>query len=74
MNQNEVWAREAWKSLNDCPIDDGDNIDSDWYVTGVGCYERGTNRFDIWYDIEEKFGISIAYLLGEAMNPDGSSE
>lgn len=74
MSWNESWAREAWDSLTDCPIDDNDNIDSSWYVTGVGCYERGTSRFDIWHDIEDKFGISVAYLMGEAGNPDGSNE
>ena len=70
--KNIKLAEEAWKSLTDACIDDNECIDTDWDVANLGHYECGTSRYEIWHDIEDTFGVAVAYLMGEAPNPDGS--
>ena len=66
-------AKRIWERLGDVPVDDEDNIDESVYFYDLGYYPKGTFREDIWHDIEGRTGISVAYLMGEAKNPDGSN-
>ena len=47
-------------AFGDCLINDADEIDEDFL-----CYPVGTDRFDIWHDIEDDLGVSIYKLMTE---------
>ena len=67
-------AERAWESLEDVPVDDEDCITRRTFVRGIfKWYDKGTSKFDIWHDIESKTRVSVAYLMGEAKNPDGTN-
>ena len=66
-------ARRRQERLEDVLVDDEDNIDESVYLYDLGFYPKGTFREDIWHDIEEQTGISVAFLMGEAKNPDGTN-
>lgn len=67
-------AKAAWKRLEDVPVDDNGNIeDRVWMFQLERVYEKGTNREEIWHDIEDMLHVSVAYLMGEAKNPDGTN-
>lgn len=58
MNLNEEKKKEAlrlWHSLEDVPINENEEIDTDWES-----FPKGTHRENIWHWFEEKFGISVA--------------
>jgi len=67
-------ALAAWAYLDDVCVDEDECIDLDHFVPHLGFYPRGTFREDIWHDIEDKLRVSVAWLMGEADNIDGSSE
>lgn len=68
-------AKHIWEELGLVPVrQDGDTLDSDWENPILGWYfDHEASRLEIWHDIEEKTGISVAYLMGEAKNPDGTN-
>lgn len=67
-------AEAAWKQLGDVCVDDDGNIGASVYVYALGKrYERGTDREEIWHDIEDGLHVSVAWLMGEAKNPDGTN-
>lgn len=69
-------AKKAWRALGEIPIDDNERIVGNLssYRSGLmDWYESGTHREDIWHDIEEQTGVSVAYLMGQAKNPDGTN-
>lgn len=69
-------AKKAWDALGDVPIDEDECICQPLspYRSGLrDWYDEGTHREVIWHDIEEQTGISVAYLMGEAKNPDGTN-
>ena len=68
-------AKRIWKELEDVLVeDDGDTLDADVEIPVLGWYFAHENdRLEIWHDIEERTGISVAYLMGEAKNPDGTN-
>lgn len=69
-----LWvAKRIWRDLEDVTVDDDECIDTPLLISELGWYPKGTFREDIWHDIEERTGISVAYLMGEAKNPDGSN-
>jgi len=67
-------ARKVWERLGETPVDDSERIERCIYIPSVCYYEKGTHREEIWHDIEEKYGVSVAYLMGQAKNPDGTNE
>lgn len=67
-------ALSAWGYLEDVCVDEDDCIDLDHFVPHLGYYPKGTFREDIWHDIEDKLRVSVAWLMGEAKNPDGTNE
>ena len=56
----EEAAWKVWEAFGDCPINEVDEIDEDF----LG-YPAGTDRFDIWHDIEDDLGVSIYKLMTE---------
>ena len=64
-------ATEIWDALEDVCIDDCDCIDTDVTVPYLGVYEKGTNREDIWHDIEDTTGVAVTYLMfgGDVVDP-----
>jgi hypothetical protein len=48
-------VQDVWDSLRDIPVDEDDNTESEFKHFPVG-----TNKFDIWFWIEEEFDVSIA--------------
>lgn len=55
-------AKSIWTELGDVCVDDDGCIDQDWRG-----YPTGTDREDIWRDIEEDFGrygVTVAKLMG----------
>jgi hypothetical protein len=48
----------VWEKLGDINIDDDDNTQQRFYD-----YPSGTDRMEIWQDIEEHFNVSIGYYL-----------
>lgn len=48
-------AEALWKKLGDIPINEDEEIDEDFMQ-----FEKGTDRYEIWHWLEEKFDISIA--------------
>lgn len=69
-----LWvAKRIWNDLEDVTVDDDGCIDTPLLISELGWYPKGTEREEIWHDIEERTGISVAYLMGEAKNPDGSN-
>ena len=69
-------ARLVWERLGDVPVDDDGRILSVFYAYDqLGrSYNIGTDREEIWHDIEDKLDVSVAWLMGEAKNPDGTNE
>lgn len=69
-------AKEVWKQLEDVCIDDDGNVDDVVRISAPNFYHwypKGTNREDIWHDIEDRLHVSVAYLMGLAKNPDGTN-
>lgn len=64
----EEAAWKAWEAFGDCPINEADEIDEDF----LG-YPAGTDRFDIWHDIEDDLGVSIYKLMTEEPPSDLTS-
>lgn len=63
-------AKQAWHELDDVCIDDDECIDEDFHSNVLNyTYEKGTSRYDIWHDIEDNLGVSVAYLMGESKKP-----
>lgn len=63
-------ARRAWDELEDVCVDDDGCIDEDFYSCSLmRFYRKGTDREDIWHDIEDFLGVSVAYLMGESKKP-----
>ena len=48
-------ASILWKELGDTPINDEEEIDTDFFI-----FEKGTHREEIWSWFEETFNLSIA--------------
>lgn len=68
-------AKKIWERLGETPVDDNECIERYIYVpSSSSYYAAGTHREEIWHDIEEKYGVSVAYLMGQAKNPDGTNE
>lgn len=69
-------ARLVWERLGDMPVDDDGRILSPFYAYDqLGrSYNVGTDREEIWNDIEDRLNVSVAWLMGEAKNPDGTNE
>lgn len=70
-------ARKVWKELGYVGIDDGECLDRTFHGTWYRMrndYPKGTHREEVWHDIEEEFGVSVAYLMGQAKNPDGTND
>lgn len=70
-------AKHVWDELEDVCVDDDGNIDSDFIINCYPFYRRypkGTLRESIWHDIEDELHVSVAYLMGEAKNPDGTDD
>jgi hypothetical protein len=69
-------ARLVWERLSDVPVDDDGRILDVFYAYDeLGrTYNVGTDREDIWHDIEDRLDVSVAWLMGLAKNPDGTNE
>ena len=68
-------AERIWENLTDyCVEDDGETLDEDYRDPILGWYPaHECERMEVWYDIEEKTGVAVAYLMGAAKNPDGTN-
>lgn len=66
-------AKEAWDALTDVPVDDDGCFVEPFRLPYVGWVTAATPREEVWHMIEERTGISVAYLMGEAKNPDGTN-
>lgn len=63
-------ARRAWDELEDVCVDDDGCIDEGFYSRSLRrFYRKGTDREDIWHDIEETLNVSVAYLMGVSTKP-----
>lgn len=67
-------AREIWERLGDVLVDDDGRLLDLFHVPGFGYYPKGTDREEVWHEIESKYHVSVAYLMGEAKNPDGTND
>jgi len=67
-------AKKIWELLGKTPVDDNECIERIVDIPGLCYYAIGTHREEIWHDIEERYGVSVAYLMGQAKNPDGTDE
>ena len=73
-------AKETWSFLEDVTfVEDEDGwlcLHDDVvipHLNGGFPYSKGTSNEEIWHDIEEMLGVSVAWLMGEAKNPDGTN-
>ena len=70
---NERKAKQAWEALTDVPVDDDGCFVESFRLPYIGLVLAETDREDVWHRIEERLGVSVAWLMGEAKNPDGSN-
>jgi len=56
---------KLWNKLGDTPIDDDENIDTDFKdIDGTVLFEKGTFREEIWHWFEETFeDFSVAKAM-----------
>lgn len=66
-------AKKAWDALTDVPVDDDGCFVEPFRLPYVGWVTAATPREEVWHMIEEQTGVSVAYLMGEAKNPDGTN-
>ena len=66
-------ARKIWNEMVDVPLDDDGSFACSFMLSHIGFIPAGTELEYVWHLIEEKTGISVAYLMGEAKNPDGTN-
>ncbi len=67
-------AKEVWGRLNNVYVNDDGIIEEGQYITGLGWYPEGVDRESIWHDIEDKYEVSVAYLMGQSDDPFGEDE
>ena len=60
--------RDAWKRLGDTPINDDEEIDTDYEVDGYK-WAKGTHREDIWSYFDDIYPGGIACLMGLEHKP-----
>lgn len=72
-NEQIATAKLIWSTLDDVLVDDDGCLLEDVQVFHLAKYDKGTPREEIWHDIEERYGVSVAYLMGQAKNPDGTN-
>lgn len=71
---NIIAAKAVWKELEDVTVDENNVNDVPFFDPYLGVFEAGdTYPEDIWYEIEDVFRVSVAWLMGMADNPDGSN-
>lgn len=57
-------ATKVWDLLGDIPVNDNDDLDEDFNVVDYNIiFKKGTDKFEVWHWVEEKFNISIAEEL-----------
>jgi len=52
---NLKMAKKLWAEFGDVPIDENEDIDTDWRE-----FLKGTNKFTIWHWFEREYNVSIA--------------
>jgi len=52
---NLKMAKKLWAEFGDVPIDENEDIDTDWRE-----FLKGTNKFTIWHWFEAEYNVSIA--------------
>ena len=64
MAENNIkQAFKVWGNLGNIPINNDDQIEQNFKH-----FEKGTDRFEIWFWIEETFDISIAETFFSGTN------
>ena len=71
---NVIAAKACWNELHDFPTDGDGCIDEPFFDPYLGMFDSGCDVEYIWYAIEETYGVSVAWLMGEAKNPDGTND
>jgi len=65
--ENIEQAKEVWEQFGNICIDEDECIDTEFEATFGNddqvSFDKGTERFDIWHWVEERFGVSIAIDL-----------
>lgn len=57
-------ATKVWDLLGDIPVNDNDDLDEDFNIVDYNIiFKKGTDKFEVWHWVEEKFNISIAEEL-----------
>ena len=57
-------ATKVWDLLGDIPVNDNDDLDEDFNAVDHNIiFKKGTDKFEVWHWVEEKFNISIAEEL-----------
>ena len=67
-------AKRAWTQLGKAQFDDDGNLLYNFGIGDIGYWCKGTNREQIWHDIERNTHVSVAWLMGQAKNPDGTND
>lgn len=49
-----------WKTLGDIPINDKEEIEEDF-----GPFKKGTDRFEIWHWLEEKYDVCLGDIIND---------
>lgn len=61
------YVEDAWDALGDVPVDDDGRIQTGFSMTGFDGrtmrYGVGTDREDIWHDIEAQYPVSVGRLM-----------
>ena len=47
-------AEIIWREMEDVPVDDDNRIDEDFFI-----WPKGTDRFEVWAEIEQLYDVSI---------------
>ncbi|HCA5182994.1 TPA: hypothetical protein MW242_002618 [Acinetobacter baumannii] len=56
---DEAGLDNLWDNLGDIPINDDDEIESNFHI-----WQSGTDRFEIWHWFDEKFKDGLASRVG----------
>ena len=60
--EQKLMAEKCWEKLGEIPIDEDDDISVEFKFDGE-VFPVGTDRFEIWHWIEEKYNYPVHKLM-----------
>lgn len=58
IDEKDIIYENIWRGFADIPIDENENIEIDFAY-----WKAGTNRMEIWHDIDENHSKGIGWLM-----------